>query len=73
MFADTGAWFQLSSVERQQGLALFLELAEDHPGEWAYLQAAVHYTNTHQGRCVHTRTSKGAGISALPLLCSRPA
>lgn len=72
--ADTGAWFQLSSVERQQGLALFLELAEDHPGEWAYLQAAVHYTNTHQGRCAHTpHRPAQLAAGALPTGRSRPA
>lgn len=42
-------------MERQHGLALFLELAEDHRGAWAYLQVAVHYTNTHQGRSVQPR------------------
>ncbi|GAQ89659.1 Vesicle coat complex COPII [Klebsormidium nitens] len=65
--SDTGAWFQLSSVERQQGLALFLELAEDHTGEWAYLQAAVHYTNTHQGsvvRVITTRLPVSGSVSA---------
>jgi hypothetical protein len=57
--ADRASWFHLSTVERQHGLALFLQLAEDITDDWAYFQVAVHYTNTQQSRSVRVPSGTG--------------
>jgi hypothetical protein len=57
--ADRAAWFHLPTVERQHGLALFLQLAEDIADDWVYFQVAVHYTNTQQSRSVRSRSGGG--------------